>query len=191
MNETSYYFILSLLSLYSLSIACFCKTFYRRPYPFSHKILQCSGVLFIYFFQIWPILKDLFFTFILHNNSHELTKLEEKALFWHTLQIISFVLSGVIFVGRVPERFCPGLFDLFGQSHHTFHLTIFLTAYSQANAIFEDMITMPLNNIHSNYIYDISYTLVVLVLQLVLVTVWFKISRPAIERRYKVDFNKE
>ncbi|CAF0792905.1 unnamed protein product [Rotaria sordida] len=190
-NETSYYLILSFLSLYSLSIACFCKTFYRRPYPYSHKFLQCSSVLILYLFQIWPILKNIFFTFILYDNNQELIKFEEKALFWHLIQIISFILSGLIFVGRVPERFCPGLFDLFGQSHHTFHLTIFLMSFSQANAVFEDMHSMSLNNIQYNLMKDILYTLIVLILELITVVIWFRISRPTIERRYKIDFKNE
>jgi predicted membrane channel-forming protein YqfA (hemolysin III family) len=182
--------ILSFLSLYSLSIACFCKTFYRRPYPFSHKILQCSGVLVVYLYQIWPILKNLFFTFIFYNTKQNLVESEEKALFWHLIQFISFILSGLIFVTRVPERFCPGSFDLFGQSHHAFHLTIFLVAYSQANAVFEDMLSISSNNIQYNLMKDILYTLIVLILQLISISLWFRISRPTIEQRYKIDLKK-
>jgi hypothetical protein len=167
-------------------MACFCKTFYRRPYPFSHKFLQCSGVLVVYFYQIWPVLKNVFFTFILfNNNNQELTESKQKSAFWHLVQFISFMLSGLIFVGRIPERFCPGLFDLFGQSHHAFHLTIFLVAYSQANAVFEDMLSIVSNHIEYNLIKDILYTLVVLILQLITVGLWLRISRPTIERRYK------
>ncbi|CAF0990159.1 unnamed protein product [Adineta steineri] len=185
-NETLYYIILSLLSLYSLSIACFCKTFYCRPYPFSHKILQCSGVLVVYLFQIWPVLQNL----ILSNSKQELTEHEQKALVWHLLQFISFILSGLIFVGRVPERFCPGVFDLCGQSHHAFHLTIFLMAYCQANAVFEDMLSLPSNSIQYNFSKDLFFTLGVLSLQLITVALWFRISRPAIERRYKVHLKE-
>ncbi len=112
---------------------------------------------------------------------------EEKALFWHMIQFLSFILSGLIFIGRFPERFSPGLFDLFGQSHHAFHLMIFLMAYSQANAVFEDMHSISSNHIQSNLIKDIFYTLIVLILQLISVSLWFRISRPTIERRYKID----
>ncbi|CAF2092317.1 unnamed protein product [Rotaria magnacalcarata] len=190
-NETSYYLILSLLSLYSLSVACFCKTYYRRPYPFSHKILQCSGVLILYLVQIWPILNNIFYTFILSNNGQAIIKSEEKALVWHLIQITSFILSGLIFVARIPERFCPGSFDLCGQSHHAFHLTIFLTSFTQANAVFEDMHTISWNNDHYNWKKDILLTLIVFILESITVFVWFHISRPTIERRYKVDSKKK
>jgi hypothetical protein len=103
------------------------------------------------------------------------------------IQFVSFILSGLIFIGRVPERFSPGLFDLFGQSHHAFHLTIFLMAYSQANAVYEDMLSISLNNIEYNLMKDILFTLIVLILQLITVCLWFRISRPTIERRYKID----
>jgi hypothetical protein len=184
--------ILSILSLYSLSIECFCKTFYRRPYPFSHKILQCSGVLVVYFYQIWPILKNIFSTFIFYNNKEQyLIESEEKALYWHMIQFISFILSGLIFIGRFPERFSPGLFDLFGQSHHAFHLTIFLVAYSQSNAVFEDIISISSNNIQYNLMKDILFTIIVLILQLISISLWFRISRPTIEQRYKIDSKQQ
>ncbi len=112
---------------------------------------------------------------------------EEKALFWHLIQFISFILSGLIFIGRIPERFFPGLFDLVGQSHHAFHLTIFLVAYSQAKAVFQDILSLPSNTIEYNLIKDLLYTLIVLILQLITVGLWFRISRPTIERRYKID----
>ncbi len=96
----------------------------------------------------------------------------------------------MIFIGRIPERFCPGLFDLFGQSHHTFHLTIFLVAYSQANAVFEDMLSISSNNIEYDLIKDILYTLIVLILQLITVGLWFRLSRPTIERRYKLHLKE-
>jgi len=183
--------MLGILSLYSLSIACFCKTFYRRPYPRSHKFLQCSGVLIVYFYQILPVLNNLFSVFILSNNENELLESEQKALYWHLIQFISFILSGLIFVGRIPERFCPGSFDLFGQSHHAFHFTIFFMAYSQANAVFQDMRTVTSSVIEFIWIKDILYTIIILILQLVTVGLWYRISRPTIEQRYEVELKKQ
>jgi hypothetical protein len=183
--------VLGIFSLYSLSIACFCKTFYRRPYPLSHKFLQCSGVLIVYFYQIWPVLKNLFSAYILFHNEKQLSESEQKALYWHLIQFISFILSGLIFIARIPERFCPGLFDLFGQSHHAFHFTIFLMAYSQANAVFEDMRSIGANVMEYNWIKDISYTLIIFILQLITVGLWFRISRPSIEQRYNVENEKK
>lgn len=185
-DEFIYYFILTIISIYSLSIACFCKTFYRRPYPLSHRYLQCSGILFLYLYQILPVLKNLY---LIYGN--QLNTSEEKAFIWHLLQFLSFLLSGLIFIGKIPERFSPGLFDLFGQSHHAFHLTIFFMAYSQANAVFYDM-----HSINSNYIElflfkDIFYTAVVFIAQLFIVLLWYRISRPTIEQRYELEIKKK
>ncbi|UJR34188.1 hypothetical protein I4U23_021594 [Adineta vaga] len=185
-NETWYYIQLSIITLYSLSIACFCKTFYRRPYPFSHKCLQCSGVLLVYVYQLWPILKILYSTFVLLDSKKVLNDHEEKALFWHLLQFLSFILSGLIFIGRIPERFYPGGFDVFGQSHHSFHLTIFLLAYCQANAVYEDILSQLSQEIELNLIKDLIFTLFVFILQLITIIMWFRISRPTMERRYKM-----
>jgi hypothetical protein len=129
--------------------------------------------------------------FILSHNEEELVESEQKALYWHLLQFISFLLSGLIFIGRIPERFCPGSFDLIGQSHHAFHFTIFLMAYSQANAVFEDMRLLSINVIEYNWMKDILYTIIVLILQLLTVGLWFRISRPTIEQRYKVEPKKQ
>ncbi|CAF0843190.1 unnamed protein product [Adineta ricciae] len=188
-DETRYYMILALFTLYSLSMACFCKIFYHRPYPLSHKCLQCSGVLLVYLYQIWPILKMLFLTYVFPDERQELNEHGEKALFWHLLQIVSFVLSGFIFVGRIPERFYPGGFDLFGQSHHTFHFTIFLMVYCQSNAVYEDILSSSSKMIEHNLIKDLLFTLLVLILQLLSICSWFRISRPAIERRYQATFD--
>jgi hypothetical protein len=124
-------------------------------------------------------------------NNEELLECEEKALYWHFIQFSSFLLSGIIFIGRIPERFCPGSFDLFGQSHHAFHLTIFLMAYSQTNAVFQDMRSITFNAIQYNWIKDIIYTIIVLILQLITVCLWFRISRPTIEQRYKLEMKEQ
>lgn len=40
---------------------------------------------------------------------------------------------------HLPERFCPGNFDLFGHSHQPFHVFGALATYSQMWAIYTDM----------------------------------------------------
>ena len=178
-NQLNYLMILTLLSIYSICVACFCKTFYRRPYPFSHKILQCSGVLLVYFYQNYPILRHILFV-----NQRELTEFETKSIYWHSLQFLSFIASGLIFICRIPERFRPGSFDLFGQSHHTFHLTIFLMAYSQSNAVFYDMNSFSFEISNEIFLQDLFLTLILLFVQLLTIKIWYRISRPLIEQRY-------
>ena len=124
-------------------------------------------------------------------DEEALSEYERKALFWHLMQILSFVGSGLIFVCKIPERFCPGLFDLCGQSHHTFHLTIFLVAYCQGNAVFEDARSIPASALPLGIVRDTFHTLIILGLQLLSVYLWFRLSRPAIERRYQSELKTD
>ena len=164
--------------------------FYSRPYPISHKLLQCSGVLFVYLYQILPVLKNLLIVFLLKEENSKLTEIEEKALFWHSMQFFFFLLSGLIFVGRIPERFYPGVFDLVGQSHHGFHLTIFFMAYSQSNAVFQDIRYCFYKNLQMNFFKDFLLIFFVFIIQLIFVFVWFRFSRPKIEKRYQIHSKK-
>ena len=175
MNEFVYSIILSILSMSSLSIACYCKTFYRRPYPFSHRILQCSGVLILYLYQTIPVF----------NSSIR------QGMNWHLIEFISFILSGLLFVGKIPERFSPGSFDLFGQSHHSFHLTIFFMAYSQSNAVFYDMYSIDKISVEKFLFVDIFYSFLVLIFELLIVFLWYRISRPIVEERYQLEIKKK
>jgi len=51
---------------------------------------------------------------------------------------LSYILGGVIYILRVPERFSPGTFCLVGNSHNIFHLMVLLgfglTFYGSINA---------------------------------------------------------
>ncbi|CAO1616422.1 unnamed protein product [Parajaminaea phylloscopi] len=41
-----------------------------------------------------------------------------------------YVVGALLYACRVPERFAPGTFDLFGASHQIFHFAILLAAFS-------------------------------------------------------------
>ncbi len=142
-------------------------------------------------YQIFPLLKNQLFSFILFNNEKEEFQSEIQGDYWHLIQFISFILSGFIFIVRIPERFYPGSFDLFGQSHHTFHFTIFIMVYSQANAVFQDIRSGTSNLIEYIWIKDILNTIIVLIFQLVTVTLWYRISRPKIEQRYQIEIKRQ
>jgi len=62
-------------------------------------------------------------------------------------------------------------------------------AFSQSNAVFYDILSLSSNHIEFNLQKDLIYTLTALILQLVSVYLWFRISRPAIERRYETIKN--
>jgi adiponectin receptor len=42
-------------------------------------------------------------------------------LFYLVLQGVLYILGAAIYACRIPERFAPGKFDLFGSSHQIFH----------------------------------------------------------------------
>ena len=42
-------------------------------------------------------------------------------LFYLVLQGVLYIFGAAIYACRIPERFAPGRFDLFGSSHQIFH----------------------------------------------------------------------
>ncbi|GIZ38490.1 hypothetical protein CKM354_000190700 [Cercospora kikuchii] len=49
-------------------------------------------------------------------------------LSWLVLQGVLYITGAVIYAARVPERWKPGQFDLFGSSHQIFHVLVLLAA---------------------------------------------------------------
>src|SRR5262249_25547542 len=46
---------------------------------------------------------------------------EELGLQWYMGEALALVVGVTLFVGRLPERFWPGAFDIWGHSHQLFH----------------------------------------------------------------------
>lgn len=53
---------------------------------------------------------------------------ELRFLYWY-LGGITYVIGGIIYIIRFPERKYPGKFDYIGSSHQLFHITVVLAAY--------------------------------------------------------------
>ena len=51
-----------------------------------------------------------------------------KILYWF-LGGVTYVLGGLIYITRFPERKYPGKFDYIGSSHQLFHITVVVAAY--------------------------------------------------------------
>ncbi|KAF2843419.1 HlyIII-domain-containing protein [Patellaria atrata CBS 101060] len=49
-------------------------------------------------------------------------------LFWMVLQGLMYTLGAGLYATRVPERFKPGHFDIWGHSHQIFHILVVLAA---------------------------------------------------------------
>ncbi|KAI1178590.1 hemolysin-III protein [Nemania sp. FL0916] len=61
--------------------------------------------------------------------------LEYSGMKWYLLELV-FYGGGVSLYGfRIPERFAPGKFDIWGSSHQIFHVSILCAMYIQAIAL--------------------------------------------------------
>ncbi|CAK3921042.1 related to membrane s, contain hemolysin III domain [Lecanosticta acicola] len=58
-------------------------------------------------------------------------RLEQQiGLTWLVSQGALYILGAVLYAARVPERFSPGSFDIWGSSHQIFHVLVVLAAAS-------------------------------------------------------------
>ncbi|KAK5016827.1 hypothetical protein LTR16_003060 [Cryomyces antarcticus] len=53
---------------------------------------------------------------------------EMMGLSWLVLQGLLYILGAGLYAARVPERFYPGRFDIYGSSHQIFHVLVVLAA---------------------------------------------------------------
>ena len=101
-----------------------------------------------------------------------------------------FVLHSVIMIGgafinviKVPERWWPGMFDIFGHSHQWFHVCIFLSIREQFWLIMDD-ISMAHRQAHLEQSFSLSCALTMLglfgmVIVCLLATIsWFSFCHP-------------
>ncbi|CAJ0589419.1 unnamed protein product [Cylicocyclus nassatus] len=67
----------------------------------------------------------------------------DESLYLHTNALNWLLLSGVFMGAKVPERFAPGLFDIFGYGHQLFHLCITMVAWNLCDAAHYDCAPAP------------------------------------------------
>ena len=90
----------------------------------SPKMRGFRGKLFIVFGLCAgiPIFHMSFFGKTLEGYSSDL-----KLINWY-LGGISYILGGIIYISRLPEKRYPGKFDYFGSSHQLFHIFVVIGA---------------------------------------------------------------
>jgi len=49
---------------------------------------------------------------------------------WLLLMAATYIAGGLIYAARIPERFFPGVFDIWGHSHTILHICVILAALS-------------------------------------------------------------
>ena len=57
-------------------------------------------------------------------------------------------------------------------------------AYSQSNAVFYDMNSFAFEISNEIFLQDLFLTVIILIIQLLTIKIWYRISRPLIEQRY-------
>ncbi|KAL6743175.1 hypothetical protein Aduo_016251 [Ancylostoma duodenale] len=62
----------------------------------------------------------------------------DNSLYLHTNAFNWLLFSGIFMGAKVPERFAPGLFDIFGYGHQLFHLCIIMVAWNLCEAAHQD-----------------------------------------------------
>ncbi|QPG76278.1 hypothetical protein FOA43_003664 [Brettanomyces nanus] len=51
--------------------------------------------------------------------------------FWYVLmEGVGYISGALLYALRIPERFSPGKFDIFGHSHQFFHVLVVISAFS-------------------------------------------------------------
>ncbi|KFY23639.1 hypothetical protein V493_05740 [Pseudogymnoascus sp. VKM F-4281 (FW-2241)] len=50
--------------------------------------------------------------------------------YWYIREALWYVGGAVVYMAKVPERFAPGRFDVWGSSHQIFHVCVLLGAAS-------------------------------------------------------------
>ncbi|PAV86108.1 hypothetical protein WR25_24432 isoform A [Diploscapter pachys] len=59
---------------------------------------------------------------------------EDVSLRLHSRSFQWLLISGIFMGAQVPERFAPGVFDIFGYGHQLFHLCVNMVAWNLADA---------------------------------------------------------
>lgn len=77
---------------------------------------------------VLPIISGIFVL-----GLHEAAK--RSQLPWLLLEAFLYISGATIYACRVPERFWPGKFDIWGHSHQIFHILVVLAACSHARGL--------------------------------------------------------
>ncbi|KAI5308435.1 hypothetical protein KEM55_005713 [Ascosphaera atra] len=77
---------------------------------------------------VFPVLHGLLMFGVLQMES-------QIGLQWLLLQGFLYILGAYIYAIRVPEKWYPGRFDLFGSSHQIFHVLVVAAALSHLTGL--------------------------------------------------------
>ncbi|KAK8009806.1 hypothetical protein PG989_000739 [Apiospora arundinis] len=64
-----------------------------------------------------------------------------SAMKWYLLELAFYGTGVSLYAFRIPERFVPGKFDIWGSSHQIFHLAILCAMYTHLAALLQGFTT--------------------------------------------------
>lgn len=126
--EHHFMFVLLPCGIVACFSNCFAQYYFHRPYPPLKRVLQFLPCGLMWLYAIIPLVIRIV------SSSFPLS----DVLVYHLAQIILFLLGATLFAFDLPQRFCPGALDFFGQGHHLFHLCIYLVCMLQMQATYQD-----------------------------------------------------
>ncbi|XP_072800917.1 membrane progestin receptor beta isoform X1 [Vicugna pacos] len=109
---------------------CYAKYRYRRPYPVMRKVCQVVPAGLAFILDISPVAHRVVLC--------HLSGCQEQAVWYHSLQIVFFLVSAYFFSCPVPEKYFPGSCDIVGHGHQIFHAFLSVCTLSQLEAILLD-----------------------------------------------------
>lgn len=60
---------------------------------------------------------------------HGMSRMFQMGFLYLCIMAVTYIVGGVTYAIRVPERFFPGRFDIVGQSHQILHVAVILAVY--------------------------------------------------------------
>ncbi|QIW95163.1 hypothetical protein AMS68_000681 [Peltaster fructicola] len=114
----TYWTMITSIALGTLTVVLYPK--FRTPdwRPFRAFMFVAMGLS-----AVFPVIHGI--------SNYGMQRMERQiGLSWLVLQGVLYVVGAVIYASRVPERWRPGSFDIWGSSHQIFHVLVVLAAAS-------------------------------------------------------------
>lgn len=127
--QNPYVFLTISISLSVLNMFLSCLSRHRL---LAYRFVIRTGLYVIkFYFDISPFVVRCLLTSDATCN--------DSTVFHFKRMFLLFAICGVVNAVRIPERLTPGFFDLFGHSHHIFHVLIALGNYDAFIGFSQDL----------------------------------------------------
>ncbi|XP_064624518.1 membrane progestin receptor beta-like [Lineus longissimus] len=119
----------AIMAVTSCFCSCYGKLSYMRPYPIQRKLLNIVGNAVHLVLFAGPVFCRMF-----TEDASQTDQVRAIAFNKHLSCLLTFVIAVTFFATHLPEKWCPGKFDIFGYSHAFFHISVIITVLLQFDA---------------------------------------------------------